>query len=289
MESRDLTPTVYKSGTLYLVATPIGNLEDITLRAIRILKEVDMIAAEDTRQTLKLLNHFDIKKPMVSYYEHNKLEKGNYLIGQLLEGKNLALVSDAGTPGISDPGEDLVGLAVKNGITVTMAPGPVAAAMGLVLSGLPTGRFCFEGFLPMNKRARRNRIRGLKSETRTMVFYEAPHKLEYTLKDLREELGNRRIVLARELTKKYEELLRCTLEEAIEKYSGESPRGEYVLVVEGLSEEAVVEEEKKQWSEVSLEEHVQSYIDLGMSKKDAMKKAAADRGLSKRDVYNQLL
>lgn len=186
-------------GMLYLVATPIGNLDDITLRALKILKEVDLVAAEDTRQTLKLLNHFDIKKTLVSYYEYNKVVKGNYLIEQLIEGKNVALVSDAGTPGISDPGEDLVKLAVNNGIPVTMAPGPVAAITGLVISGLPTGRFVFEGFLPVNKRARKEKIESLKNEIRTLVFYEAPHKLIYTLKDLLEGFGNRKISLAQEL------------------------------------------------------------------------------------------
>ena len=214
-----------EKGILYFVATPIGNLEDITMRAVRILREVDLIAAEDTRQTLKLLNHFEIKKPMVSYYEHNKQFKGNMLINQLLEGKNIALVSDAGSPGISDPGEDLVKLAVQNGITVTMAPGPAAVVMGLVLSGLPSGRFAFEGFLSVNKKSRNARLKALMAETRTMVFYEAPHKLMHTLRDMSEVFGNRRITLARELTKKYEEIVRCTLEEAINKYEAEAQIG----------------------------------------------------------------
>ncbi len=276
-------------GTLYLVATPIGNLEDITLRAIRILKEVDLIAAEDTRQTLKLLNHFDIKKPLVSYYEHNKIEKGNYLIEQLLEGKNIALVSDAGTPGISDPGEDLVRLAAANDIGITSAPGPVAAITGLVLSGLPTGRFVFEGFLPMNKRARKERILSLKSETRTIIFYEAPHKLLYTLKDLYELLGDRSLVLARELTKKFEQVIRCTVKEAIEMYGNSSPRGEYVVILEGIREADFIEEEREKWTHIGIKEHVELYISKGMDKKEAIKKAAEDRGLSKREVYNSLL
>lgn len=276
-------------GKLYLVATPIGNLEDITFRALRTLKEVDLIAAEDTRQTMKLLNHFEINKPMTSYYEHNKVEKGNYLINQLLDGKNLALVSDAGSPGISDPGEDLVRLAIENGIFVTMIPGPVAAVTGLVISGLPTGRFVFEGFLPMNKRSRKERIQALKSEIRTMIFYEAPHKLIYTLKDVYEGLGDRNIVLARELTKKFEEVVRCTLAQAIEKYESETPKGEFVLIVQGESEQLLVEEAKKAWDAMSLEEHVQHYIDQGIHKKEAIKRAAADRGLSKREVYNSLL
>ncbi|HOQ36503.1 MAG TPA: 16S rRNA (cytidine(1402)-2'-O)-methyltransferase [Acetivibrio sp.] len=275
-------------GILYLVATPIGNLEDITLRALRVLKEVDLIAAEDTRQTLKLLNHFEIKKPLVSYYEHNKVVKGNYLVEQLLSGKSIALVSDAGTPGISDPGEDIVKLCIENDIKVTMVPGPVAAVTGLVLSGLPTGRFVFEGFLPMNKRQRKDRINSLRNETRTMVFYEAPHKLIYTLKDLYEVLGNRRITMARELTKKFEEVIRCSLEEAISKYDEESPRGEYVLIIEGIDEEKVLEEKQSEWNVMTVEEHYEMYIAKGLDKKEAMKKVAQDRGISRREVYKKL-
>jgi len=276
-------------GMLYLVATPIGNLEDITLRAIKTLKEVDFIAAEDTRQTIKLLNHFEIKKSLVSYYEHNKKEKGNYLINQLLEGKNIALVSDAGTPGISDPGEDLVRLCIENDIQVTMIPGPVAAVTGLVASGLPAGRFAFEGFLPMNKRARKERLASLKNEARTMVFYEAPHKLTHTLKDLLDIFGNRKIVLARELTKRFEEFIRSDLISAIDKYDLESPKGEFVLMVEGVNEEEVIENRKKDWNSINLQEHMKLYVNQGFDKKDAMKKVAEDRGISKREVYNQLL
>lgn len=277
-------------GTLYLVATPIGNLEDMTLRAIRILKEVDLIAAEDTRQALKLLNHLQIKKPLVSYYEHNKVEKGNYLIRELMEGKNIALVSDAGTPGISDPGEDLVKLAAQNGIIVTMAPGAVAGIMGVVLSGLPSGRFAFEGFLPMNKRSRKERLASLVHETRTMVFHEAPHKLLHTLEDLCDAFGkDRKIAMARELTKKFEEVIRCTLGEAYDKYSSESPRGEYVLVVEGADEEQEKLEKKSSWDNLSIEEHVDIYIKEGLSKKESIKKVSEDRGLSKREVYNTLI
>ncbi|HPD01728.1 MAG TPA: 16S rRNA (cytidine(1402)-2'-O)-methyltransferase [Acetivibrio sp.] len=275
-------------GILYLVATPIGNLEDITLRALRVLKEVDFIAAEDTRQTLKLLNHFDIKKPLVSYYEHNKIVKGNYLVGQLLDGKSIALVSDAGTPGISDPGEDIVKLCIENDIQVTMVPGPVAAVTGLVLSGLSAGRFVFEGFLPMNKRQRKDRINSLRDETRTMVLYEAPHKLIYTLKDLYETLGDRRITMARELTKKFEEVARCSLKEAVAKYENESPRGEFVLIIEGISEEKVLEEKKSEWDAMTVEEHYEMYIAKGFEKKEAMRKVAQDRGISRRDVYNKL-
>ena len=277
------------TGTLYLVATPIGNLEDITLRALRILREADIIAAEDTRQTLKLLNHFGIRNTLVSYYEHNKAEKGNYLISRLLEGKNVALVSDAGTPGISDPGEDLVRLAVNKGIPVTMVPGPAAVIAGVVLSGLPSGRFVFEGFLPMNKRVRRERLGSISRETRTMVFYEAPHKLIHTLKDLRDLLGNRRIAIARELTKKFEEVWRTTLDEAIARYGNEPPKGEFVIILEGADERGLHEEEVKSWEEVSIEEHVRMYMDSGLDRKEAMKKVSEDRGISKRDVYNSLL
>lgn len=278
-----------KTGTLYLVATPIGNLEDITLRALRVLKEADLIAAEDTRQTLKLLNHFEIKNTLVSYYEHNKIEKGNDLIRQLLEGRNIALVSDAGSPGISDPGEDLVRLADDNGVPVTMVPGPAAVITGVVLSGLPSGRFAFEGFLPMNKRVRLERLESIKNDTRTLVFYEAPHKLIHTLRDLRASLGNRRIAVARELTKRFEEVARCTLDEAIEKYDKETPKGEFVLVLEGMDEKVLKEDKIGNWDEISLDEHVRQYTNSGMDRKEAIKKVATDRGLSKRDVYNSLL
>lgn len=278
-----------KKGTLYLVATPIGNLEDITLRALRILKEADMIAAEDTRQTLKLLNHYGIKNTLVSYYEHNKIEKGNYLIRQLNEGKNIALVSDAGSPCISDPGEDLVRLAVQNEITVTMVPGPAAVIAGVVLSGLPAGRFSFEGFLPMNKRMRRERIESIRDDTRTLVFYEAPHKLLHTLKDLRAAFGNRRISIARELTKKFEEIRRTTLDDAIGIYENEAPKGEFVLALEGADKRMLEEAEIRNWDEISIEEHVRMYMESGMDKKDAMKKVSEDRGISRRDVYSSLI
>ncbi len=277
------------TGILYLVATPIGNLEDITFRALRVLREADIIAAEDTRQTLKLLNHFEIKNTLVSYYEHNKIEKGNYLVQKLLEGKNIAIVSDAGSPGISDPGEDLVKLAVKQGITVTMIPGPAAVITGLVVSGLPSGRFAFEGFLPMNKRVRSERLRSIREDTRTLVFYEAPHKLIHTLRDLREAFGNRRIVLARELTKKFEQIIRCTLDEAVAKYAAEPPKGEFVLILEGEDEKLLEETRTESWNSISLEEHLQKYLDSGLARKEALKKVAEDRGLSKRDVYNSLL
>jgi 16S rRNA (cytidine1402-2'-O)-methyltransferase len=235
------------------------------------------------------LNHFDIKKPLVSYYEHNKVVKGNYLVGQLLDGKSIALVSDAGTPGVSDPGEDIVKLCIENDIQVTMVPGPVAAVTGLVVSGLSTGRFVFEGFLPMNKRQRKDRINSLRNETRTIILYEAPHKLIYTLKDLYEALGNRRITMARELTKKFEEVIRCSLKEAVAKYDDESPRGEYVLIIEGISEEKILEEKKSEWDAMTVEEHYEMYIAKGLEKKEAMRKVAQDRGISRRDVYKKLL
>lgn len=275
------------SGTLYLVATPIGNLEDITLRAIRTLKEVDLIAAEDTRQTIKLLNHFGISKPMTSFFRHNESRKGEYIIEKLLAGENIALVSDAGTPGISDPGEELTAMAVEKGITVTPIPGPVAAISGIIVSGLPTGRFTFEGFLPMNKRSRIERLESLKDELRTMVFYEAPHKLTHTLKDLYQAFGNRRIVLARELTKMYEEIIRTTLSEAVQMYVENGPRGEFVLIVEGVSEGA--ESSDFDWGDLSIKEHVLAYIELGIDRKEAMRKTAKDRNINKKDVYKELV
>ena len=276
-------------GILYLVATPIGNLEDMSLRALRTLREVDLIAAEDTRHTAKLLNHFDIKKTLTSYYEHNKFEKGSQLIGQLLEGRNVALVSDAGSPGISDPGEDLVKLAIENGIEVTMIPGPVAAITGLVLSGLPTGRFVFEGFLPMNKKLRKQRLQHVKNEARTIVFYEAPHKLVSTLKDLFLTLGDRRIVLARELTKHFEQVIRCTLSEAVGRYTDELPKGEFVLILEGVNEKLVHDEKKKKWDSISLREHLEMYLEQGLDRKDAIKRVSEDREISRREVYNNCL
>jgi 16S rRNA (cytidine1402-2'-O)-methyltransferase len=277
------------TGTLYLVATPIGNLQDITFRAVNTLKEVDVIAAEDTRQSVKLLNHYEIKKPLISYHEHNKVVKGNQLIAQLLAGKNIALVSDAGSPGISDPGEDLVRLCIDNNIMVTMIPGPVAAVTGLVISGLPAGRFVFEGFLPMNKRVRKERLKQLKDETRTIVFYEAPHKLSYSLKDMYNAWGDRRIALARELTKRYEEVIRCSLFEAMERYQRETPKGEFVVIIEGQDESIFIESERDKYADISIEEHVERYTESGMTKKEAIKKVADDRGIIKRDVYNVVM
>lgn len=273
------------SGVLYLVSTPIGNLEDITLRAIRILKEVDIIAAEDTRQTIKLLNHFEISKPLTSFFRHNEDKKGEYIISLLKEGKNIALVSDAGTPAISDPGEELVYMAIEENITVMPIPGPVAATSGLIVSGLSTGRFSFEGFLPMNKKNRKERLEDLEREQRTMIFYEAPHKLKSTLKDMYEYFGNRKIALAREMTKIHEEIIRCTLEEAIEKYENDSPKGEFVVIVDGYKGESIKE---VFWQDMTIDEHYQYYLSKGMARMDATKKVATDRGVSKREIYGKL-
>ena len=273
------------SGILYLVSTPIGNLEDITLRAIKILKEVDIIAAEDTRQTLKLLNHFDINKTLTGFFRHNEEKKGEYIVSLLKEGKNIALVSDAGTPAISDPGEELVKMAIEEGITVVPIPGPVAATSGLIISGMPTGRFTFEGFLPMNKKNRKDRLESLEQEQRTMIFYEAPHKLKSTLKDMREFFGNRKIALAREMTKLHEEVIRTTLDEAILKYESENPKGEFVLIVggyEGKTEKDVF------WKELTIQEHYDYYLAQGEDRMNATKKVAKDRGVSKRDIYGEL-
>ncbi len=273
-------------GTLYLVATPIGNLGDISPRAIEVLNTVDLIAAEDTRRTLQLLNHFDISKPLTSYHEHNKKTKGEYIISLLKEGKNIAQVSDAGTPAISDPGEDLVKLCIENDITITSVPGPVAGINALILSGMNTRRFAFEGFLSVNKRHRREHLGSVKNDTHTLIFYEAPHKLKTTLADMKEFFGgDRKIALVRELTKMHEEVIRTDLDGAVAKYEEESPRGEYVLVIEGASEKTT-DEEEAWWNDLSVEQHVDKYINDGMSSKEAIKQTAADRGVPKREVYN---
>ena len=278
-----------EAGILYLVATPIGNLDDISLRAIKTLQDVDIIAAEDTRQTVKLLNHLNIKKPMISYHEHNKYDKGKYIIQKIKEGNNIALVSDAGTPAISDPGEELVKFAIEDNIKISPVPGAVAGINALIASGLSTGRFIFEGFLPMNKRARRERILFVKNDPRTIIFYEAPHKLLYTLHDLYEILGDRNIVLARELTKRFEEFYRGTLEDAIQKYTDEKPRGEFVLLLEGVSSEKIEEQMVNFWDDMTIEQHVGYYMDKDYNKKDAMKLVANDRGTTKREIYNYLI
>lgn len=274
------------AGKLYLCATPIGNLGDVSARCLEVFNTVDLIAAEDTRRTLQLLNHFEITKPLTSYHEHNKKEKGGYIISLLRDGKNVALVSDAGTPAISDPGEDLVKLCIENEIEVTSIPGPVAGINALILSGLPTRRFAFEGFLSVNKRHRKEHLESIKNDTHTLIFYEAPHKLKNTISDMQKAFGGgRKIALVRELTKIHEEVKRCTLDEAAAYYEENNPRGEYVIVVEGASEQN--EETENEWDSLTVKEHVDKYIAEGMSSKDAIKKAAEDRGVPKREVYNE--
>ena len=277
------------AGTLYLCATPIGNLMDMTPRVIEALQNADLIAAEDTRNSIKLLNHFDIHTPMTSYHEYNKVEKAHYLIGQMQQGKNVALITDAGTPAISDPGEVLVALCQEAGIRVTSLPGPAACITALTLSGLSTRRFCFEGFLPPDKKEKAAVLEECATETRTMIFYEAPHHLKKTLDELYAVLGDRRITLCRELTKKFETVLPTTIANAIAYYGENEPRGEYVLVVEGRDRKEMQQEAQKAWEEMSVAEHVRLYEDKGMDRKEAMKQAAKDRGVSKRDIYQALL
>jgi len=276
------------AGSLLVVATPIGNLEDITLRALRALREADLIAAEDTRQTLRLLNHFGIKKPMVSCHDMNEHAKAGDLVRQMREGRQLVLVSDAGTPGISDPGEILIRESIAAGIPVTMAPGPAAAIMAVVLSGLPTGRFCFEGFLPSARKDRVHQLETLKMETRTLIFYESPHRLKAVLSDLLTVLGDRRCALARELTKMHEEILRDTLSNLVSVHEVREPRGEYVLVLAGAEADLLRDNAREEWLRMTLSEHVGLYLAEGSDRMEAMKKAAKDRGLSKRDVYAAL-
>ena len=276
-------------GTLYLCATPIGNLEDITYRVLRTLKEVDLIAAEDTRNSIKLLNHFEIETPMTSYHEYNKIDKGRTLIAKLLEGQNIALITDAGTPAISDPGEELVKMAHEAGITITSLPGACACITALTLSGLPTRRFAFEAFLPTDKKERSQILDSLKNETRTLIIYEAPHHLIKTLEDLLLALGNRNATVCRELTKKHETVFKTTLENALNYYKGNEPKGECVIVIEGRTFTELKEESRAEWQKLSIEEHVNMYIEQGLDKKDAMKAAAKDRGVSKQDIYKALL
>ena len=276
------------TGTLYLCATPIGNLEDMTFRVIRTLKEVDLIAAEDTRNSIKLLNHFEIQTPMTSYHEYNKYEKGRKLVEKLLEGQNIALITDAGTPGISDPGEELVKMCSESGIPVTSLPGAAACITALTISGLSTRRFAFEAFLPSDKKEREQILKEMETETRTMIVYEAPHRLVKTLKLFLERLGNRKITVCRELTKRHETALAVTLEEAVAHYEANPPKGECVLVIEGKSREEAREEERKQWEEMTIEDHMEVYTKQGMDKKSAMKAVAKDRGVSKRDIYQYL-
>lgn len=277
------------SGTLYLCATPIGNLEDITFRVLRTLKEVDLIAAEDTRNTLKLLNHFEIKTPMTSYHEYNKFDKARYLVEKLANGVNIALVTDAGTPGISDPGEEIVRQAYEAGIKVTSLPGACACVTALTLSGLSTRRFAFEAFLPNDKKERKAILEILRNETRTLIIYEAPHHLKATLNELYDELGDRKITLCKELTKLHETAQLMTLQSAIQYYSENAPKGEYVLVIEGKTLEELETEKQDSWKSMSIPEHMEIYLSQGIPKKDAMKKVASDRGISKRDVYQALL
>lgn len=277
------------AGMLYLCATPIGNLGDMTPRVTETLGFVDLIAAEDTRNSIKLLNHFGIKTSMTSYHEYNKVEKAEYLIEQMQQGKNVALVTDAGTPAVSDPGEVLVKKCQEAGITVTSLPGPVACITALTLSGLSTRRFCFEGFLPSDKREKTQILAELKEESRTILLYEAPHHLVRTLGELYEALGDRRITLCRELTKKFETILPTTIAEALVLYEKEEPRGEYVLVVEGKSLQQKNEERQAAWQSMTIEEHMAYYEEGGMDEKSAMKQVAKDRGVPKREIYQYLL
>ena len=277
------------AGMLYICATPIGNLEDITLRTLRVLKEVDLIAAEDTRHSIKLLNHFEIKTPMTSYHEFNKYDKAKVLVQKMQDGEKIALITDAGTPAISDPGEELVKQCHEAGIQVTSLPGPSAFVTALTISGQATRRFCFEAFLPYDKKERADILEELKKETRTIIVYEAPHKLKKTLNDLYEALGDRKISICRELTKKHETNFRTTLSEAVSYYETEEPKGEFVLVIEGISREEIKTEEMQEFLSMSVPEHVQYYMAQGLEKKEAMKKAAKDRGVGKREIYQALL
>ena len=280
----------HKTGTLYLCATPIGNLEDITYRVLRTLKEVDMIAAEDTRNSIRLLNHFEIKTPMTSYHEYNKIDKAYQLVAKMREGKNIALITDAGTPGISDPGEDIVRICYEEGIPVTSLPGAAACITALTMSGLPTRRFVFEAFLPKDKKEHQAVLEELKTETRTIIIYEAPHHLVRTLQELSDTLGgDRRLTICRELTKRHEEKLQMTLTDSLSYYEVNEPRGEYVLIIAGRSREEMKKEEQAGWEALSLEEHMAHYESQGIDRKEAMKRVAKDRGVSKRDIYQALL
>lgn len=280
----------HKTGTLYLCATPIGNLEDITYRVLRTLKEVDLIAAEDTRNSIRLLNHFEIKTPMTSYHEYNKIEKAYQLVAKMREGKNIALITDAGTPGISDPGEDIVRICYEEGIPVTSLPGAAACITALTMSGLPTRRFAFEAFLPKDKKEHQAVLEELKTETRTIIIYEAPHHLVRTLQELHDTLGgDRRLTICRELTKRHEEKMQTTFADSMAYYEVNEPRGEYVLIIAGRSREEMKKEEQAGWEALSLEEHMAHYESQGIDRKEAMKRVAKDRGVSKRDIYQALL
>lgn len=297
MPIREYTPrryTIYMNengiGELYLCATPIGNLEDMTFRCIRVLKEADVIAAEDTRNSIKLLNHFEIKTPMTSYHEFNKVEKARVLVEKMLKGETVALITDAGTPGISDPGEELVRQCIEAGIKVTPVPGAAACINALIMSGMPTRRFCFEAFLPSDKKEKADVLEQLKAEQRTIIIYEAPHRLLRTLTELESALGGmRKIAICKELTKRHEMVYRDTISGALGYYTANEPKGEYVLVIEGRSPKELLEEKRAAWDDMSIEEHFNMYVSQGMDKKDAMKLVAKDRGVSKRDIYNALL
>ena len=277
------------AGKLYLCATPIGNLEDMSFRAVRSLLEADLIAAEDTRNSIKLLNHFNIHTPMTSYHEYNKIEKGHYLVEQMLAGKSVTLITDAGTPGISDPGEELVRMCHEAGITVTPIPGPAACINALIISGRSTRRFCFEAFLPQDKKERQAILEELKVETRTIILYEAPHRLIQTLEVLQEALGDRKLTICRELTKKHETAFATTFSRALAFYQEQEPKGECVLVLEGKSFDAIRKEQQESWESLTIPEHMEHYLSQGMDKKAAMKQVAKDRGVGKRDIYQALL
>lgn len=277
------------AGQLYLCATPIGNLEDMTFRAVRVLKEVDLIAAEDTRNSIKLLNHFEIKTKMTSYHEYNKVDKARYLVEKMQQGLNVAVITDAGTPGISDPGEELVKQCHEAGIVVTSLPGACAAITALTISGRPTRRFAFEAFLPADKKERKQILASLENETRTMIVYEAPHRLKKTLKELKEIIGDRNLTICKELTKKHETAFLTTIDGAISYYESQDPRGEYVLVIEGKKYQELEKESQEEFLKYTIEEHMELYVSQGIDKKQAMKMVARDRGISKREVYQALL
>ena len=277
------------AGKLYLCATPIGNLEDITFRVVRTLKEVDVIAAEDTRNSIKLLNHFEIKTPLTSYHEFNKYDKAKVLVSRMLGGENIALITDAGTPGISDPGEELVRQCYEVGVEVTSLPGAAACVTALTLSGISTRRFAFEAFLPADKKEKAAILEELKSETRTIIIYEAPHRLKKTIAELLSVLGNRKLAAVKELTKLHENVFLTTFEEALDYYEENEPRGEFVLVIEGRKIEELKKEKEASFQEMDINEHMKLYLDKGMDKKEAMKAVAVDRGIPKREVYKMLL
>lgn len=284
----DIRKEADMAGKLYLCATPIGNLEDITYRVLKTLKEVDLIGAEDTRHSINLINRFEIKTPMTSYHEYNKVEKARVLVEQIKEGKNIAIITDAGTPGISDPGEEIVRQCYEAGIEVTSVPGPAACITALTMSGLPTRRFAFEAFLPAEKKERQRILKELENETRTIILYEAPHHLIRTLKELQKVLGDRQMTLCKELTKIYEKAEKSTIKKLIEKYEGTEIKGEYVLVIQGRSFEEIEKEEQEAYRQIGIEEHMEKYLSQGMDKKEAMKQVAKDRGISKREVYAQI-